>query len=64
MISDKVIAEVNASPVLLSALYDMNLMPEQVVTKEQAGALMYFVAGYALGRSATSDVEPSGCTWR
>jgi len=57
MVSDKVKALVNGNPPLLSALYDMNLLPEQVVTQEQAGALAYFAAGFALGKSSNESTE-------
>jgi hypothetical protein len=51
MVSEAVIAEVNSNPVLQSALYDMNLLPEQIVTTEEAKAIMMFVAGFFLGKN-------------
>jgi hypothetical protein len=51
MVSDVVKAEVNSNPVLQSALYDMNLLPEQVTTKEQAQAIMFFVSGFFLDKN-------------
>jgi hypothetical protein len=40
---------INSQPVLLSALYDMNLLPEQIETKEQLSAMTYFASGFTLG---------------
>lgn len=49
-VSDKIKALVNESPALQSALYDMNLLPEQICTKAQADALTYFAGGFVLGQ--------------
>ena len=51
MVSEAIIAEVNSNPVLQSALYDMNLLPEQIVTTEEAKAIMFFVSGFFLGKN-------------
>jgi hypothetical protein len=50
MIHNKVIQAVNSNPALLSALYDMNMLPEQITTDEQASTLVLFVAGFVLGQ--------------
>ncbi len=48
--SSNIVRLVNENPELQSALYDMNLLPEQICTKAQADALTYFAGGFALGR--------------
>jgi hypothetical protein len=58
MVSDRIIEAVNRNPALLSALYDMNLLPEQVKTDNQIGALTYFVVGFELGKTCLSQKEP------
>ena len=52
MISKSVIETVNSNPALMSALYDMNLMPEQAVTDDRIRALTLFTAGFALGQAS------------
>ncbi len=50
IVSNTIVRLVNENPELQSALYDMNLLPEQIFTKAQADALTYFAGGFALGR--------------
>jgi hypothetical protein len=42
---------IQSNPILLSALYDINLLPEQIDTAKQEVMLRYFCSGFALSLS-------------
>jgi len=42
---------INNTPFLLSILYDVNLLPEQVTTYQQANVMSAIVEAYLAGRS-------------
>ena len=47
---EDIVKYANGTPEILSLLYDLNLMPEQVNTKEDKRAFIACVVGYALGK--------------
>ena len=49
MIEKRILDYINEQPALLSFLYDINLLPEQVTTKEERSLLVVAVAAYRVG---------------
>jgi len=49
------LSKINSTPVLLSLLYDVNLMPEQISTPQDFKSLQAVVIAYDLGRAAVED---------
>jgi len=47
---EDIVSYANATPELLSLLYDLNLMPEQIKTDNEQRAFIACVVGYALGK--------------
>lgn len=45
-------AEISATPFLLSLLYDINLLPEQVETKRSAALMIAICQAYRAGKKA------------
>jgi len=50
--------KINATPALLSLLYDANLLPEQIVSERDYKSMAAVVVAYDLGRADTADKEP------
>lgn len=47
---EDIVSYSNETPELLSLLYDLNLMPEQIESKDDKRAFIACVVGYALGK--------------
>jgi hypothetical protein len=55
-VSAEILQKVNSTPALLSLLYDVNLLPEQIDSNNQYCALQAIVIAYGLGvASQTKD---------